>query len=120
MASSGPLKVSHLGHHCAMSRAFVQALQEQGVPYNPDFNGARQAGVGFMQHTIDWTRAAAAAPSMPSFAPPTNPKLTSSPTPWRRASSSRTGGAPGVEVEGPSGAETFHADSEVISRPAPI
>jgi choline dehydrogenase-like flavoprotein len=24
----GPLKVSHLGHHCAMSRAYVRALQE--------------------------------------------------------------------------------------------
>ena len=37
-----------------MSRAFVQALQARGVPYTPDFNGAAQAGVGFMQHTIDW------------------------------------------------------------------
>jgi len=51
--TGGPLKVSHLGHHCAMSRAFVKALQEAGYPYNPDFNGAAQRGVGFMQHTID-------------------------------------------------------------------
>jgi len=29
-------------------------LQGMGIPYNPDFNGARQFGVGFMQHTIDW------------------------------------------------------------------
>jgi len=49
----GPLKVSHLAHHCIMSRAFVKTLQEMGVPYNPDFNGAAQRGVGFMQHTID-------------------------------------------------------------------
>lgn len=51
--TEGPLKVSHLGQHCAMSRAFVQALQGMGVPYRPDFNGGEQAGVGFMQHTID-------------------------------------------------------------------
>ena len=49
----GPLKVSHLGHHCTMSRAFVKTMQGLGVPYNPDFNGAAQGGVGFMQHTID-------------------------------------------------------------------
>jgi choline dehydrogenase len=49
----GPLKVSHLAHHCAMSRAFVKTLQGLGLPYNPDFNGPAQRGVGFMQHTID-------------------------------------------------------------------
>ena len=49
----GPLKISHLAHHCAMSRAFVKAVQELGYPHNPDFNGAHQRGVGFMQHTID-------------------------------------------------------------------
>jgi len=49
----GPLKVSHLGRHDSVSQAFVKALQALGYPYNPDFNGARQRGVGFMQHTID-------------------------------------------------------------------
>src|SRR5688572_10268905 len=34
---SGPLKVSHLGHHSEVSRAFVKAVQELGLPYNPDF-----------------------------------------------------------------------------------
>nr|WP_246697086.1 GMC family oxidoreductase N-terminal domain-containing protein [Rhizobium sp. WYCCWR 11146] len=29
-------------------------MQAMGIPYNPDFNGAHQFGVGFMQHTIDW------------------------------------------------------------------
>jgi choline dehydrogenase len=49
----GSLKVSHLGRHDEVSRAFVKAVQSTGVPFNPDFNGATQAGVGFMQHTID-------------------------------------------------------------------
>ncbi|MBB6224929.1 GMC family oxidoreductase [Rhizobium leguminosarum] len=50
----GPLKISHLGHTSAMTRTYVKTLQGMGIPYNPDFNGARQFGVGFMQHTIDW------------------------------------------------------------------
>lgn len=49
----GPLKVSHLGRHDVVSQIFVKTLQKLGYPYNPDFNGARQRGVGFMQHTID-------------------------------------------------------------------
>ncbi|WP_064696757.1 GMC family oxidoreductase [Rhizobium aegyptiacum] len=50
----GPLKISHLGHTSSMTRTYVKTLQGMGIPYNPDFNGARQFGVGFMQHTIDW------------------------------------------------------------------
>ncbi|MBB3593264.1 choline dehydrogenase [Rhizobium sp. BK529] len=51
----GPLKISHLGHTSPMTRTYVKTLQAMGIPYNPDFNGAHQFGVGFMQHTIDWT-----------------------------------------------------------------
>ncbi|MBO9126749.1 MULTISPECIES: GMC family oxidoreductase [unclassified Rhizobium] len=50
----GPLKISHLGHTSPMTRTYVKTLQGMGIPYNPDFNSARQFGVGFMQHTIDW------------------------------------------------------------------
>jgi choline dehydrogenase len=50
----GPLKISHLGHTSPMTRTYVKTLQGMGIPYNPDFNGACQFGVGFMQHTIDW------------------------------------------------------------------
>ncbi|KRB55071.1 sorbosone dehydrogenase [Rhizobium sp. Root708] len=50
----GPLKISHLGHTSPMTRTYVKTLQGMGIPYNPDFNGASQFGVGFMQHTIDW------------------------------------------------------------------
>lgn len=50
----GPLKISHLGHTSPMTRTYVKTLQGMGIPYNPDFNGAEQYGVGFMQHTIDW------------------------------------------------------------------
>ena len=48
----GTLWVSDPGYTCEMTEAFILAAQGAGVPYNPDFNGARQAGVGIMQHTI--------------------------------------------------------------------
>ena len=31
--------------------AFIRAAQEMGIPYNHDFNGRRQEGVGFYQLT---------------------------------------------------------------------
>ena len=37
-----------------MTRTYIKTLQGMGVPWNPDFNGAEQFGVGLMQHTIDW------------------------------------------------------------------
>ncbi len=49
----GPLKVSDHIHKCDLSYAFVAALQNMGHPLNPDFNGARQAGVGFLQLTTE-------------------------------------------------------------------
>jgi choline dehydrogenase len=48
----GPLAVSDAGHMAPMSRAFMLAAQGLGLPYNPDFNGARQRGVGPMQNTF--------------------------------------------------------------------
>jgi len=47
--TGGPLLVSDPGHIDDMSRWFVQSLQAMGVPYNHDFNGASQRGVGFYQ-----------------------------------------------------------------------
>jgi choline dehydrogenase len=51
--TNGPLKVSHLGHMNPVTAAFIAACQAVGIPLNEDFNGAQQAGVGRMQHTID-------------------------------------------------------------------
>ncbi len=50
--TDGPLPVSDLGFRHPLSLAFLQAAQELGYPYNDDFNGATQAGVGFFQTTI--------------------------------------------------------------------
>jgi choline dehydrogenase-like flavoprotein len=45
----GPLHVSDPGHINDVSRWFVQAVQALGEPYNHDFNGPTQRGVGFYQ-----------------------------------------------------------------------
>src|SRR5579863_4182894 len=47
--SDGPLLVSDSGHIDDVSRWFVQAVQALGEPYNHDFNGPSQRGVGFYQ-----------------------------------------------------------------------
>ncbi|MGR3522558.1 MAG: GMC family oxidoreductase [Paracoccus sp. (in: a-proteobacteria)] len=47
--TDGPLLVSDPGHVDELSRRFVQAVQRLGEPFNPDFNGKSQRGVGFYQ-----------------------------------------------------------------------
>jgi len=47
--AEGPLLVSDPGHINDFSRWFVQSVQALGVPYNHDFNGPTQRGVGFYQ-----------------------------------------------------------------------
>ncbi|MEM6693657.1 MAG: GMC family oxidoreductase N-terminal domain-containing protein [Pseudomonadota bacterium] len=49
--TDGPVQVSDPGHINEMSRWFVQAVQGLGEPFNADFNGAKQRGVGFYQFT---------------------------------------------------------------------
>ncbi len=49
--TQGPLAVSDLRQVNPLSRAFVQSGVECQFPENPDFNGARQDGVGLYQVT---------------------------------------------------------------------
>jgi choline dehydrogenase-like flavoprotein len=49
--TSGPLNVAEQVQHNVLSRAFVRAAQEVGIPYNPDLNGSQQDGVSFYQVT---------------------------------------------------------------------
>jgi choline dehydrogenase len=46
---SGPLRVSDIGQSNALIDAFIEAAQQNGVPRNNDFNGARQEGAGYFQ-----------------------------------------------------------------------
>lgn len=48
---SGPIRVEDLRRINPLSRAFVEAAIDAGIPPNHDFNGARQIGAGFFQVT---------------------------------------------------------------------
>ncbi len=52
----GPLHVSGTGAKCQITEDYVLAAQGLGIPFNPDFNGAAQAGVGTMQYTTNQRR----------------------------------------------------------------
>jgi choline dehydrogenase-like flavoprotein len=47
----GPLGVSNPISPLPICEAFFQAGQEMGIPFNPDFNGERQEGLGYYQLT---------------------------------------------------------------------
>jgi choline dehydrogenase len=59
--TGGPLPVSDLIVSDPLSKAFVAAAVETGIPYNPDFNGATQEGAGFFQTTTRRGRRASTA-----------------------------------------------------------
>ncbi len=56
----GTLLVSDPGRIDRLAEAYMLSAQGLGVPYNADFNGAAQAGVGPMQHTIGGHRRSSA------------------------------------------------------------
>jgi choline dehydrogenase len=49
--AGGPLKVSDLRLRRPIADHFIAAAQETGIPFNPDYNGASQEGVGYFQQT---------------------------------------------------------------------
>jgi choline dehydrogenase-like flavoprotein len=49
--SDGPLNVAERPYTNPLSHVFVAAAQQASLPFNPDFNGAAQLGVGLFQVT---------------------------------------------------------------------
>jgi choline dehydrogenase len=49
--AGGPLKVSDLRLRRPIADHFIAAAQETGIPFNADYNGATQEGVGYFQQT---------------------------------------------------------------------
>jgi choline dehydrogenase len=49
--SDGPLNVAERPYTNPLSQIFVEAAQQAGIPFNPDFNGAEQFGCGLFQVT---------------------------------------------------------------------
>ena len=59
--ADGPLGVSIPINPLPISEAFLRAAQQLGIPYNPDFNGARQEGIGHYQVTVRNARRSSSA-----------------------------------------------------------
>ena len=57
----GPLGVSSLRTDHELHDAFIEAAKELGYPFNPDFNGKAQEGVGPLQLTVKGRRRCSAA-----------------------------------------------------------
>ena len=49
--AEGPLNVAERPYTNPLSHVFVEAAQQAGLPFNPDFNGAVQLGCGLFQVT---------------------------------------------------------------------
>ncbi|MHC2275112.1 choline dehydrogenase-like flavoprotein [Bradyrhizobium diazoefficiens] len=81
--SGGPLPVSNMTVTDPLSKAFIDAAVETGLPYNPDFNGATQEGVGLFQTT---TRNGRRASTSVAYLGPAKTRGTSGSRPRRSAS----------------------------------
>ncbi|HET7398253.1 MAG TPA: GMC family oxidoreductase N-terminal domain-containing protein [Intrasporangium sp.] len=109
--TDGPLGVSDLAAPHPMSQAFVRAGQEWGLPYNSDFNGAQQYGVGYYQTTtLNGRRCSAAVAYLRGHGPNlhilTNVQVNKVVIEGRRAVA--------VEYVGAQGVSRVHAEREVI------
>jgi choline dehydrogenase-like flavoprotein len=110
----GPLLVSDPGYVDDVSRWFIQSVQALGEPYNHDFNGPGQRGVGFYQFMNRQGRRSSAAYAF--LAPlERDPRLTIRLEARVRRVVVEQGRAVGVVYRDRTGAErTAHADAEVI------
>lgn len=76
---AGNLRISEPGRIDEATEDYMLAAQALGHAYNPDFNGARQNGVGIMQHTYgQWNGRKERSDAKTAFLDPlaADPKLT--------------------------------------------
>ena len=108
----GPLTVSSTAPQ-KMTRVFVQAAQEAGLPYRADFNAGEQAGAGFYQSfTQDGRRSSAARVYLrPALG---RPNLTLRTDVQVLRVVIENGRASGVELAEKDGRTVLYADREVI------
>ena len=109
----GGLWVSDPGYTVEMTDAFVLAAQGYGIPFNPDFNGERQAGVGLMQNTIGGHKRCDAVRAFVSQVQGNpNLKVITNATVTRILV--ENGRATGVEYMQGGGTASVHTDGEVL------
>ena len=109
----GPLGVSMPVSALPICDAYIRAGQELGIPYNHDFNGRQQAGVGFYQLTQRNRRRSSASLA---YLNPIRHRKNLTVKLGARVSRIVLEGkrATGVEVVGKSGVEIIHAEREVL------
>ena len=109
----GPLGVSYPVHPPPISHAFLRAAQEAGIPFNFDFNGAVQDGMGHYQLS---TRDAERSSASSAFLKPamSRPNLTVRLDTQTLKIDIENGCAVGVSVAGRLGVERLRAEREVI------
>ncbi|MGO6695959.1 GMC family oxidoreductase [Rhizobium johnstonii] len=109
----GPLGVSMPAAPLPICDAYIRAGQELGIPYNHDFNGRQQAGVGFYQLTQRNRRRSSA--SLAYLSPIKDRKNLTVRTGARVARIIVEGArATGVEIVTSRGSEIVRADREVL------
>lgn len=112
-AYGGPLGVSTPAGTLPICDAYIRAGQELGIPYNHDFNGRQQAGVGYYQLTQRHRRRSSAA--MAYLAPLSGrANLTVRKGMQVTRVLVEGGRAVGVEVGARGGRERIEAEREVI------
>src|SRR4051812_43190725 len=111
--SGGPLGVSVPVNPLPISEAFLRAAQEYGIPYNPDFNGARQEGVGHYQVTV---RNARRSSAVGAYLKPVRhrPNLTVRTGTMVKRIAVEAGRAVGVEVVADGSPEVLRCEREVL------
>jgi choline dehydrogenase-like flavoprotein len=111
--SDGPLGVSMPIAALPVADAFIKAAQQYGIPYNPDFNGAKQEGTGFYQLTQrDGRRSSAASAYLGPAAGRKNLEVRMGVQVIRIVLEGSR--AVGVEIMTAGGRETLRAEREVI------
>jgi choline dehydrogenase-like flavoprotein len=109
----GPLGVSYPVNPLPISFAFLRAAQEAGIPFNDDFNGAVQDGIGHYQLS---TRNARRSSASSAFLKPASDRnnLTVRLHAQTLKIEIENGRAVGVTIAQGSGTESLRADREVI------
>ena len=112
-ATGGPLSVSDPAAPLPICDAWFEAAEALGIPFNPDFNGARQEGVGYYQLTQRRARRSSAATAYLGPVRDRRNLVVRTDARVLRIVVERVR-AVGVEIAGRSGIETIRADREVI------
>ncbi|PRH87883.1 alanine-phosphoribitol ligase [Labrys okinawensis] len=113
-AAGGPLGVSIPINPLPINEAFIRAGQEYGLPYNADFNGASQEGVGHYQVTVRDARRSSAAAAYLKPLKGKRPNLSIRTDVMVTRILVEKGRAVGVEIAGQGGRSELRCEREVI------